>query len=247
MVPVLKNRVGLRWSLLGVAAILFGVLPADALAYSCSSSHCYGTVAWNGMVDGADTRIRAASTYMNNGSHFISNEMWVMDFNGTSSSCSVDGYSSGGITWVEVAMLARGGQYPFFWAECKPGGYFNDYLFSVVPSGVYGTSPYFEIKRTASSTFRTRISASGYSATDYSYSNSMVPDRIRIGTELFGTSGGYSNQASWTHNRYIHGNSHYYQFRDGDSKVVNSPVQAWWQTVPASGNNGGDWRTQCGC
>ena len=239
-----------RWLLLACVIVVSGIgllsKPQYANAYSCTSSHCYGTVAWNGLVTGSNVRIRAATTNMNSGTRFISNEMWLMDLSGAS--CTVQGFSSGGTTWVETSFLARSGAYTFFWADCRPGKPFFSEVLASVPASVYGTSPYFSINRPSTApTFSVTITSSGFSANRTSIDNTMAPDRIRIGTELFGSSGGFFGTASWTHSRYVHNNNHIYQHRTGDSTIVNAPVQGWWQVPAAPGNNGGDWRTFCQC
>lgn len=224
--------------------VLIMAVPAEASAYSCSG-RCYGSTAWNGLVDGSNVRISVASTYMNDGSRFINNGMWLLDVGGNT--CTISSGHPSSVTWAEVHMTARQGRYRYMWADCRPGMIYRDVILADVPAADYGTQPLFEIARTAATTFRISIQSGNYSMTHYSLSNTMAPDRIRIGQELNGTTGGHAHDLKWTHNRYIHGGTAYFQFRPGDGTTIEAPVQAWWHTVPAPGNNGGDWRARCPC
>jgi len=95
-------------------------------------------------------------------------------------------------------MMAQGGNYFYFWADCRPSSLFVSHRLANVPLSDFGKTPCFEITRVSSSSFKVSVVSPSYVRTEYSQSNSMVPDQIVIGEELYGTSGGWAAEASWT-------------------------------------------------
>jgi hypothetical protein len=233
----------LSFSALLLLLMTTATFPSDALAYHCTD-HCYGIVDWVGGIDGAATNIVVDDTYMNDGMHFITNEMWVVQDNG--SDCYVDGIPSGGTDWVEVGMMANLGNYYYFNANCPPGGVFVRNRVLNVPGGDWGIAPYFEINETYWGNYNAYIYSPTLHAMSYNFSNTMTADHIHIGEELFSSSGGWSNRVDWLNNQYIIGGSYFTQLNGGHT-MSEPPIMAYWVVTPAPGGTGGDWYAVCPC
>lgn len=143
-------------------------------------------------------------------------------------------------------MEANNGDYYYFNANCGPGGsFFSNKLLSV-PSGDFGGAAYVEINKAYSGVYNAYIASPTLGSMSYNFTNSMHPGTIRIGEELYGTTGGWSNLTDWTNNTYIVGGSYYYQ-TNGGNHVSEPPISAGWSTIPAPGNHGGHWHASCPC
>jgi len=220
---------------------------AIALAYDCTGPVCGGTVTWNGNVDGADARIRVGNMASTNSSSswHINNALWVRD-DYNSSACWVGGMWIN-TAWIEVGYIARQSNYDFYWADCRPGAGYYEFVFGPVYTADKWRNNFFEVARLSSTEFRVYIEAGQFDYAAGSFPNYMQPDQIEIGMEVIGDNSQWSDTASFNNNRYIWSGSRYYQHRDGDSKVQSGPPSSWWYTLAAPGGTGGDWRTYCSC
>ena len=248
----IRQRRPTRPLVFGLAIVLLSVTLGtihSASAYSCGSRRCYGTNAWYGLVDGADIRITTGDMKYNSGdtAQHINSELWLIDDNYPYGNPNNDYDENWGyIAWVETGYIARPNQFYFFRADRRPGYDFREYKIADAYSE-RGRNNYFEIQRSSSTSFRIEIWYSGGTYVGSSIYNQMAPDRIRIGMELAGFLGGSATESSFTNSRYIHQGNHHYQFRLGDEHLNEFPTVSWWRVQPAVGNNGGDFRTRCGC
>lgn len=248
-----RSSSGSRAAVAGVmAALLFVAFAIPANAYNCTSNDCYGTVRWNGAVDGADARISVGTMSTPSSSSHINSVLWVRDRDGVTD-CSILGIPID-TAWIEVGYWAKGSTQQFYWADCRAGASYYEGAFGTVTASDKYQPNYFQIRRNANSStyWFVQISAVSNSWSLVSASNSMWPDQIEIGAELTGSSGAIMYSGHTTNNRYIHYGSsstpsYYYQIRDGDGKTQNSPLVSGWTTgAPAPGGTGGDWYAYCG-
>lgn len=250
----LHRRARMALTIIMVSAIALVSNTNTVFAYDCAANDCYGVVTWNGLVDGADARIRVTnnmSSTSSNTSWHINNILWVLDQNIGSQVCTVSGVGVN-TAWVEVGMIARSNAYRFYWDDCLPNKPYRELVFGNVANSDKGVANYFEIFYVGNSSWYTSITAVGNFFSATSSTNTMEPDQIKIGIEAAGASGLHADVGQFTNNRYIHGPNRIYQFWSGSSYVTGAPGSGLppatrWITVPAPGNFGGNWRTYCGC
>ncbi|HMM41862.1 MAG TPA: hypothetical protein PKA95_08170, partial [Thermomicrobiales bacterium] len=99
---------------------------AEANHYDCVSNDCYGTVRWNGGVDGADARISVGTMTMNSSDYnwHINSVLWVRDRSEVTD-CVVSGIPVD-TAWVEVGVWARQYAQKFYWGDCRAGSTYYD-------------------------------------------------------------------------------------------------------------------------
>ncbi len=245
-----------RWKRITIALALLLILqenpfqrPSLALAYSCTSGHCYAVDNWAGGVTGAATDITVRGLGApDNGQGFITNELWVFQYPGT--------------YWVEEGITVGPSQgHPctadcYFWADSRPGSSYYEHWLESVPQTDYGKSTTFSISTGYAGENTWNVDLQGYngSFTELSQNNSMSPNYIQIGGELEGSSGGYALEAHYTNNYWSNDyNTFNYQTGPGNQGTVDGSAngapwnEAGWANSPYPGNNGGDWVTACGC
>jgi len=114
-----------------------------------------------------------------------------------------------------------------------------------VPAGDFYQNIYFSIVRSGSTSFHIEIGRTTGIVTGDSNDNSMTLNRIDIGEELYGTSGGFSPESYWNDNRWVDSNYNYrYQNRDGDRDTSANPPYAGWLAVPSASSTGGTWKAR---
>jgi hypothetical protein len=242
-----------RATVAAVATVLLStIFSIPASAYNCTGGNgCYGTVRWNGAVDGADARISVGTMSMTSSLWHINSVLWVRDRDGVND-CSILGIPVD-TAWIEVGYWARSSTQQFYWADCRAGASYYEGAFGTVTTSDKYKPNYFQIRRnTKNSTYWfVQIMAISNSWSLVSSANSMWPDQIEIGGELTGNSGASMYSGHTTNNRYIHYGSsstpnYYYQGRDGDGKTQNPPfVSGWTAGAPDPGGTGGDWYAYC--
>jgi hypothetical protein len=221
-----------------------GVQAASARPdYSCTPYHCFGLNDWPGVVNGSHTAVSVVHLSCTPGANqcgqgwFVDNEMWLND-NGSSYRYWVEaGYSTNSndhITYVD-----------YFWADTRPGYGHYEHILSSVPPGDYGNYVNLTIKLTSSSSFQALISSPNYSYSATSINNSMSPNDITIGQELFGSSGASAPTAHFINNQYINtSNVSIYQYLNGSLSTPNPPYGGW-TTQPRYSSTGGNMYTDC--
>jgi hypothetical protein len=234
----------LALGLIATFASANGVQAAPAHAeYSCTY-HCYGINDWpGGPINGSHTAVSVVQLSCTPGASlcgqgwFIDNEMWLAQ---NTSCCSY---------WVEAGYSTYSNDHytsiDYFWADLRPGSSYYEHVLSTVPSGDYGNYANLTIKRSSSSSFSVSISSPNYSYSGSSTSNSMTPNDINIGQELYGTIGASAPTAHYIYNQWIDtSNVSHYQTANG-SITSDSPPYAGWTTWPSSSSTGGNMYTYC--
>ncbi len=155
--------------------------------------------------------------------------------------------------WVEIGYEARANRYVFYTADCRPNGSFARWPLATVQSTDYNAVNYFEIFYAGNNRWYTSVTADSGLYDQNLYSNNIQPNMIEIGIEAAGGSL-HADVAYFTNNRYIQGPNRYYQFGHNSSNknvfgspAAGTPDASRWITVPAPGNSGGNWRTECAC
>lgn len=216
---------------------------ASLNTYSCLYPHCYGIEDWPGGMDGGHTSIKVA--HISPGDEFVTNEMWIDDKQ-----------TSGGPYWVEGGYLTNvnvdNGAELWFWADNRPGGGYNaHYATSPVTSGDYGNPVNVTIVRGSSNpnthTFTVQVYGTSTGIAGSSTYNSMVPNDINIGEELYGSSGASASTALWAYNQYRPTGTYNFRYQHvlghpGTNEVNNPPWSGWSQNVnPTNSSYGGNW------
>ncbi len=225
---------------------------AAPTSYSCGdlqNNHCYAFYQWSGGVDGAETNINVP--FLGGGQSsdgFTDWEMWVAQGGGCGS----------GNCWVEAGITTdccSPGTY--FWADQRPdGSYNNHYPQQVGPDDKVET---FQIYKQDNNTWNVYGSVAscgggqnGHCSPSWggqSMSNNMSPNVIQIGIELAGTYGQQGVGSDWQFNDYRCGNNWCKQSGlgnpgsgySGDLGVKTGPLSGYWNHVPDSSGNTGDW------
>ena len=171
--------------------------------------------------------------------------MWLAQKN--TSCTAVAGYDPTQC-WVEAGYANSGGATHFFWSDVRPcnGCYYYEHDAGALASGDYGNNAFVGIDYNSANTWYVYAEGASTGISGYSTNNAMVPDRIQIGQELGGTSGVSTGVAHFTYNQWegTDGNWHF-QTNSGAIAApgIGYPPFAWWTTVPAQGNAGGNWYT----
>jgi len=244
-----------RWRRITIALVALLALvqapflgTSHALAYSCDSSHCYGVVHWSGGVTYGGTSILVRGLGApNSGAGFITNEMWVAD--------SPNYWVETGITVGPVQGHGVCTSDCYYWADNRPGSGYNEHFLANVPQTDYGKFTGFSVSNQGGGTFHVSITGYNGAYSGDSTGNSMSPNWIQTGMELYGSSGGYALQAQYTGNVWSTGGSYNYQTNDGGNGPPggsNDTSEIGWgwgggQHPGSPNSTGGTWYTQCSC
>jgi hypothetical protein len=231
--------------LCAVLPLLFGCPPTNI--YSCNSPdhHCYGIITRDDP-SVTFTEVVLDTPQMVGGDGFVTNELWlVQKFNpgchiNTSDAC-----------WVEVGVTSGAGstvptpstETHYFWADNRPGGGFFGHDLGLVPQADFDHQLRISIGAIDASTFLVilqRVSDGTFAGSGHSTSNTMTPDRVDFGLELYGTQGAATPDVHFTNiqdqSGYLHSDI---------APFVDSPVRASWQILPSQSPNGGRFHTVC--
>jgi hypothetical protein len=221
------------------------------LSYSCAGD-CHAINDWqNGTINGSATQISVvhltcSPTYCSSGG-FVDNEMWLQKL---TSPNNPPGYQCP-CYWVEAGYSTYSNDHltrvDYFWADKRPIYGYVEHDLASVPSGDYGNYASVYINRSSSSSFEVTINSPGYYFDGSSTNNSMSPNDINIGQELYGTNGALAPNADLIDNAYIDtSNNFYYQTTMGN-RTEDGPPYAWWAIYPTPPNSstGGDLVTAC--
>jgi len=211
---------------------------ADTLAeptWNCIL-HCWGAIVWNGGTSGIYTSISVTSIYSNSQDYFVNNEGWM---------ANVD---QG--TWVEAGYKALYGERRYFWEDFRPGDINpNRYLLAAVPSADIGGRVGITLSRTSSNSFDVILQSNTYTLRNYSTNNSMQPDSMQIGQEVFAQPGTTTApEASWIYNQWREDNGtwHFQNRLQDDYRNNSPPIHSQWAQFPTdAGSNGGTWIASC--
>jgi len=255
----------LWWSLLSIPNA--AAAPATLADYDCVTyGHCYAIVTWPGTVTGTETTMTVVALYCDqyhcntqmNYHYHLSDEMWLVDTTHQAPNCLF------GVCWIEVGQAAfpmtpNSNSDVYFWAENRPGMVYLEHPGNVT---YYDFGYTTNLSITPSGSGAWSISASSHTygnglvGSTTSANNSMQPDTIRIGMELYDYCGycsdpAYAPSSDFTYNQWSNNSPFFYQGADypnkGQDYLQYPPPKGYWNVIPAPGTNGGDLVTYCGC
>lgn len=237
------------------AAIMVpGAIPVSA--YSCGGGappHCYGIANWvGGAATGSVTYIWANTSYDNDGTAFLTNEMWDID-DGSDPIYSPPGCRSRQC-WVETGLYTSAGTVRFFWADQTPTTNVSVHLLSgfSAPASAY---MYVAIRWFGNNLWQVTLKYPYDTGAIFNFqtltgANAMWPNIINVGGELTGFSTGTSAAHYFATNQWCDaGGVCYLQNNDGNPPdgIVWSPwANSTWYQRPSQ-YPGGIWSASCFC
>ena len=211
--------------------------------YSCGNltiNHCYAEAEFlstsaPGGIRGWRTNIYLTDQ-MSPGDGFIHNEFWL---------------NNGAGSWIEVGDFAEPNKPgPFYgWGMMQPDGLYSSSPFGPVQDADIGHYATFEIKQIDPDNFSVTVTTPTATYTIV-LTNSFLSDQsnsgyVAMGQELAGSSGAQAGYVLFLDNMaYSGGTWSYYPGPQGNSLVQQPPYGGWVQ-LPAPGNQGGAFFTEC--
>lgn len=163
-----------------------------------------------------------------------------------------------GSGWIEAGYadgIFTPGEIDYFWAENdNTSGLFVKHFVSTVPQADFGQYAIIQISndgpdRTSSSSFTVSIRNQ---ATNFSTSTSNAlwngsgnSADVNLGQELAGTSGAAAGLVFYVNNAYQSASGLWPLETSGGTVISDLPPFAQWVQIPAPGNNGGTFYTEC--
>ncbi|MGB8347238.1 MAG: hypothetical protein WCD86_20290 [Ktedonobacteraceae bacterium] len=187
---------------------------------------------------------------------FVINDMWLTDSyesscidpsGGQSHNCWVEaGYTTYGTTdYHKSKPCVTPPANCYYWADNRPGGGYHEHPIANVHSSDYGQGLFLQTYETSYGVgpFNIELGTPSGTYNEQSTSNSMQPDTITIGQELFGTTGAGSNQSDYYYNEWDDLNTGVWHYQTGPGqKTSGNPPYGFWTTPPNCCNYGGDFR-----
>jgi len=206
-------------------------------------------LSWSRLTPGAQTTIDPPSTYASGNGGMFSEE-WLVDNQSYACTSNV-----GHACWIEAGFRVDPGlcnANPIFtWEDIVPYGnqvYQHNFCGYAWPHDSWTLVTVAQQPADATK-WDIRFNNDPFNVhfSDLSYNNGMNPNRIDIGSELYGTSGAQSGQVSWANSAYGGANQSFYlQFSDGHAMtgVLTNPPYGGWVTRPSQ-SAGGYYYTTC--
>ena len=132
----------------------------------------------------------------------------------------------------------------YFWADNRPGGAYHEHPLGNIPNSDYGQGVYLFIDKSATNTYFVEVGAPSKNYYTSSTGNSMAPNYITMGEELYGTNGASSPFTNFSYNSWYssQNNSQHYQANAG-RVTSQGPPNAKWNPPPNGSNFGGTLQT----
>lgn len=231
----------------------FTHVPAIVPFYSCST-HCMDQNKWHlGLGEaGIATRINMARlTPPNNPGYwaaFITNEEWLTDQNESHFVETGTLTGNAGLTGVSGHYISCNPQC-YWWGDWRPGDSSEWHHFlATVPSSDFGQKVTFQVNQNGANTYDVFVYTPSTTYSGVSTSNSMSPYYEELGAELYGTSYGSAQTATYSENMYyIPSRGTFYYFTSNGATSIQNPPWAvnGWVTPPSSSTTGGVWQSGC--
>jgi hypothetical protein len=223
-------------------------------SYTCTDTHCYALAEWSAQALQtcclAGDEVDISYTDLFGGDGFVDNEMWLVQHNNPQCVDLLNNIND--LCWVEVGMISEPDFFSgthYFWADMRPGDVFwfhdlgpvpNADKTAQTPTGFFISQPFLNEFQVAI------ISLQGTLIFENSTNNTMVPDRVEMGQELYGTSGAHSaGAADYTFLTYYSGQFGLPIGVTSSTQLSGSPPFFSWIHQPAGENGGGEFQTQC--
>lgn len=241
------------------ACVFLGLAnPKPAAAFDCGAPHCYGIASWSEQPEYFGAYTDATQVEMSclaPTCGFIDDEVWLIDNH--TAGCPTNPF---GLCWIETGTILNwwNSRPNFFWANAVPGIALVFAAHFLGNADQPGTVDHYMIikegRNNARATYQIWVYNDSHS-TLYNATtggNDIVPKRIDIGQELFGTGGAVAGPANFERNIWAVqplGSEFVFWYNaqsdDGGVTSGNPPFGSWTIHPSSPGPEGGRFTTHC--
>lgn len=197
------------------------------ISYNCFDPHCYGVNDWFGGTNGVFSAISVV--HLSGADYLVDDEEWLFTSNRM---CAIDNQGDTAFCDVEAGYIYRnGGNEAWFWVDIRPnGGLYHEHDSPALASGDYGNVADMTINPNGTpGQWSVQIVGHSSSYGGTSTNDSIAPNAIQIGQELYGFGGANAPKALFQDNEWLSSSSGwYYQYVDGTIDYYRNPNNPPW-------------------